>query len=258
MLEALRKLDEERKKAQQQLAGSLERVQELEQQNQWLAAAHIHEQNKAEAAAVGQSKANGLVRDMQERERLAETQTSALHNTVERQKAELQARDTHVRGMEAQQDEIERKMQDLVDEVLHWKHAAAESEFELQETQRKMVHQHERYQDLTVRYERMEVTMQTTRSASEESKFSRTKEIDAKDDLHKKETQLLCTQLRAAEHALLESRDNLEAIISERSEKLRKEELLRREVEVREETSKVQVGGALAQVGMCLRSILLF
>ena len=62
-------------------------------------------------------KANGLVRDLQERGRIAQTHTTALLNAVERQKGELLARDTQVQGIEAQNDEMERKMQDLLDET---------------------------------------------------------------------------------------------------------------------------------------------
>ena len=56
MLEALRKLDVARKTAQQQLRTAHERVQELEHQNQWLAAANIDEQKKADVSADGASK----------------------------------------------------------------------------------------------------------------------------------------------------------------------------------------------------------
>ena len=56
MLEALRKLDVARKTAQQQLRTAHERVQELEHQNQWLAAANIEEQKKADMSADGESK----------------------------------------------------------------------------------------------------------------------------------------------------------------------------------------------------------
>jgi len=57
------------------------------------------------------------VRIFHERERIAQTHTTALLNTVERQKGELLARDTQVQGIKAQNDEMELKMQDLLDET---------------------------------------------------------------------------------------------------------------------------------------------
>ncbi len=240
MLEALQKLDESRQTVQLQLKGALEKVQELENQNQLLVASHMQEQRNAAAALAAaeaaECRANGLLRDSQERARKADA--AALRSQVQREKAELQARDEQVCCLQAQLDEMMRQMQELLDEMDDRKNAAKETEFELQEQHQKLVFQQERYQELTLRYERMEATLQATRAAFEESKYSRAKELEGKDDLRQQETQLLHTVLRAAEHTLQDEREKFKNDLAARSEEAKRESQIRKEVEARDIASR--------------------
>jgi len=84
----------------------------------------------------------------------------------------------------------------------------------------------------------MEATLQATRAAFEESKYSRAKELEGKDDLRQQETQLLHTQLRAAEHTLQDEREKFKNDLAARSEEARRESQIRKEVEAREIASR--------------------
>ena len=238
MLEALQKLDEARKAAQLQCQAALERLREREQENERLRVRAFEAQETADAAVAAEGELRSFVQEAQERER--EREIAALRSTVERQQAELHARDAQIRGIQAQEDETESRVQDLLDEIARWKQGVSDSEFEVQELQRKLAHTQHRHQDLTVRYERMEATLHASRQASEDSKMSQGKEIAAREQLYKKEIDALNAQLRSVDHALQDSRERFEAQISKISDEARKEAQLRKEAEAREEASRVR------------------
>lgn len=224
--------------ARQQLQGEMELRHKLEADNQSLAVSLKQEKEKCDNLAAAESNAHALVRNMQEHTRMRENQMTVLKNSIDREKEEVQVRESQVRGMQEKQDELTAQIQDLLDEITQWKHTATEREFELQEVTRKLAHLQDRHQDLSVRYERVEATLQSTRIGFEESKFSLQKNISGKDDLHKQELSLLHAQLRAAEHALQESRDTFNAALSARSQEARKESQMRKEAEARDAASK--------------------
>jgi chromosome segregation ATPase len=240
MLEALQKLDEARKAAQMQCQVAHERLREREQENQRLCVRASEALETADAAVAAEGELRSFVQEAQEREREREREIAALSSMVERLQAELQARDVQIRGMQAQEDETESRVQDLLDEIARWKQGVRDSEFEVQELQRKWANTQHRHQDLTVRYERMEATLHASRQASEDSKLSKGKEIAAREQQYKKEIDALNAQLRSVAHVLQDSRERFEAQLSKISDEARKEAQLRKEAEAREEASRVR------------------
>ena len=235
MLGALQKLDEARKDAQRQCQAALERVRALEEESRRLGARAAEAQETADAAAGAEGELRSLVREAQDREREREREIAALSGTVERQQAELEERELQIRRMQAQEDERERRVQDLLDELARWKNG----DLEVKELQRKLAHLQERHQGLTVRYERMEAALHASRQASEDSKLSHRKELDAREHMYKKEIDALSAQLRSANHALHDSQAKFEFQLTKNADETRKEAQLRKEADAREEASRV-------------------
>ena len=238
MLEALTQVDNARKASNTQLEMAEGRIQELERQNRWLAACLEESQTKAAEAAAGEGRASKRARDLHEREKIVASQMAILQSTEERQRAELQALNAHV---DVEASETERKIEVLLDEITRWKAAASERDFELQETHQKMAFQHERYQELTVRHERMEAALNSTREAFQESKHSRATSLAGKDSLHKQEVEHLNSLLRAADNKLHEFRDHMLAELASQSDEAKREASMRKEAEARDEASKAIV-----------------
>ena len=233
MLEALQKLDEARKTAQLQCQAALEQLREREQENQRLCMRASEAQETADAALAAEGELRRFVQEAQDRERECERKIASLSSTVERLQAELQVRDAQIRGMKAQESETESRVQDLLNEIARWKQGVSDSEIEVQELQRKWANTQHQHQDLIVRYERMEATLQASRQASEDSKLSQGKEIAAQEQLYKKEIDVLNAQLRSVAHDLQDSRERFEVQLSRISDEARKEVQLRKKAEAR-------------------------
>ena len=227
MLEALKKLEEARKAAQEQLQEALERLKEAEEENRILAAESVQKQAKLEAIATSESEASALAQKMHECAKQAEAQARELRKNVERQQGELHERDKLVRSLEAHHDDMELKMQEL--------------SFELQELQPKMLHAKERYQDLMLRYQRLEAVSEATRKSLEACKSSCAGKLAAREKQHLEERQLLQAQMRAKEHELKTAQENHDVVLALHLSELHKEAQMRKEADARDEASRALV-----------------